>query len=352
MKLAADARISSLLLLAVLVRASPESGSVVGTVFDPGGYPLSRASVHLSASNPERNYSGQTDINGRFRIDAVPPGDYKATISLQGFRSSTQNVRVNSGDATDVGAQQLAVGECNTPGGPICDDLYVSQPRRGRNVDRATQDACPNSMALGMLKHRIAYQRTEEYDPLRGLSVIHLDVWMRGPLTGFYILEPMSGAVPTIRDTYLIDEKDGLQGGGSCPLDKSWRSCIEGFADTIATGVEARTCSTTIDLRRIPPWEPSPNDKQKRRIARELRHEIEDRWGEAERIVVRDFNLKDNQLTIYLRTKDGDQYHGCAFHALRTPHCDGWHLFGQAPISSIRKWIFARPYELSEKPVP
>lgn len=221
MKLAADARISSLLLLAVLVRASPESGSVVGTVFDPGGYPLSRASVHLSASNPERNYSGQTDINGRFRIDAVPPGDYKATISLQGFRSSTQNVRVNSGDATDVGAQQLAVGECNTPGGPICDDLYVSQPRRGRNVDRATQDACPNSMALGMLKHQIAYQRTEEYDPLRGLSVIHLDVWMRGPLTGFYILEPMSGAVPTIRDTYLIDEKDGLQGGGSCPLDKA-----------------------------------------------------------------------------------------------------------------------------------
>jgi len=197
-----------------------------------------------------------------------------------------------------------------------------------------------------MLKHQIAYQRTQESDPLRGLSVIHADVWTRGPITGFYIRERMHGAVPTIRDTYLFDDQDGLRGGGTCPIEKDWRGCIEGFADPNRTRDKVTTCATTIDLRQIAPWEPSPNDKQKRQIARELRHDIEDQWGEAEKIVVRDFNLKDNEITMYMKTADGDEYHGCSFHPARTPHCDAWHLFGQAPISSIRKWIFAQPYTI------
>jgi hypothetical protein len=205
--------------------------------------------------------------------------------------------------------------------------------------------ACPNSTALGMFKHQIAYQKTEGYDPLRGLSVIHADVWMRGSLTGFYIREKLKRALPTIRDSYLFDEEDGLQGGGSCSTEKNWRACIEEFAKPVSTG-DGVTCTTTIDIRKIPAWKPSPNDKQKRRIARELRREIEDQWGQADKIVIRDFNLKDNQMTIYMKTEDGDEYHGCGFRAMKTPHCEGWHLFGQAPISSIGKWIFARPYQL------
>jgi hypothetical protein len=68
--------------------------------------------------------------------------------------------------------------------------------------------------------------------------------------------------------------------------------------------------------------------------------------GRSGEIVVRDFNLKDNQLTIYMQNGDGEEFHGCGFRAMTTPHCEGWHLFGQAPISGIRKWIFAKPYEL------
>jgi hypothetical protein len=197
-----------------------------------------------------------------------------------------------------------------------------------------------------MFKQQIAFQRTEESDPLRGLSVIHADVWMRGASTGFYVRERLKGSIPTIRDTYLFDKEDGLRGGGSCPVERNWRACIEGFAKPAPADERVTTCAATIDIRQIAAWEPSPNDKQKRRIARELRHEIEDQWGKAARIVIRDFNLKDNQLTIYMKTEDGDEYRGCSFHPTRTPHCDGWHLFGQAPISSIRKWIFARPYEI------
>jgi len=47
-----------------------------------------------------------------------------------------------------------------------------------------------------------------------------------------------------------------------------------------------------------------------------------------------------------LKMPDGDYFQGCGFHAMREPHCEGWHLFGQVPVSSIRKWIFEKPYRL------
>lgn len=334
-----------LFLTAALVANAQTAAGLFGTVVDPGGFALPRAIVHLSTSNRERQYDGLTDTKGRFRFSEVLPGDYEISIQLQGFQARTFDVRVNSGTATDVGVQQLSFAPCNVPGGPICDDFYYASPKKTENSQTRGPGGCPDSARVKMLEHQIAYQRTEESDPMRGLSVIHADVWMRGRLTGFYIREPMYMAVPGIRDTYIFGE-DGLRGGGTCPIEKNWRVCIEGFADSGSAEANVTTCRLTIDLRHIPRWRPSPDSEQKRRIARELRREIEDQWGEAEKIVIRDFNLADNQLTVYVKTKDGEQYHGCGFRAMQTPHCEGWHLFGQAPISSIREWIFARPYKL------
>jgi hypothetical protein len=94
-----------------------------------------------------------------------------------------------------------------------------------------------------------------------------------------------------------------------------------------------------LDTRSIPRWEPSPNSQTKHQIGGELRREIEQKWQGVSEIVIRDFNLKDNQITMYLKMPDGDYYQGCAFRATREPHCERWHLFGMAPVSSIRKWI-------------
>jgi hypothetical protein len=86
-------------------------------------------------------------------------------------------------------------------------------------------------------------------------------------------------------------------------------------------------------------WKPSPNDQRKKRIADELRKQIEAHFqaSEAQAIVIRDFKLMDNQITIYVKMPDGDYFQGCGFYANREPHCEGRHLFGQAPVSSIRK---------------
>ena len=67
--------------------------------------------------------------------------------------------------------------------------------------------------------------------------------------------------------------------------------------------------------RALRSWKPSPNDQAKQRVADELRHEIEAKWPGAQEIVIRDFNLKDNQITTYLKMPDGDYYQGCGFHA-------------------------------------
>jgi hypothetical protein len=130
---------------------------------------------------------------------------------------------------------------------------------------------------------------------------------------------------------------------------KNWRAYVEESA-----GIEyannasniLRSCATTIDMRSIPAWQPSPDGPPKRRVADELRREIEAQWPRAQEIVIRDFNIQDPQITLYVKMPDGDYFQGCGFRATRVPLCEGWHLFGQAPVSSIRKRIFDRPYRL------
>jgi len=205
--------------------------------------------------------------------------------------------------------------------------------------------SCPDTVAVDLFERYIVYQRTEDLDPLKGLAVIHSDVWMRGPLSGFYIQEELNGFAPGIRMAYLF-AGDGLRSGGTCPIEKNWRECVEDFAGMEYANNVVRSCTTTIDMRAIPAWQPSPNGAQKRKVADALRREIEAQWPGAQEIVIRDFNLQDPQITLYVKMPDGDHFQGCSFHAAREPSCEGWHLFGQAPISSIRKRIFDRPYRL------
>ena len=145
--------------------------------------------------------------------------------------------------------------------------------------------------------------------------------------------------------TYLYEGGD-IVGGGTCPVERSWGECIEGFAGLRFANDVVTTCETAIDVRTIPAWRPSPDDQRKRQVAAELRQEVEAHWKGVQEIVIRDFNMEDSQITMFLKLPDGNYYQGCGFHAEVRPHCESWHLFRQAPLSKIRQWIFARPYPL------
>lgn len=208
-----------------------------------------------------------------------------------------------------------------------------------------TPERCPEPTAVDLFEHQIAFERTEEGGTLNGLSVIHANVWERGTTAAFDVREPLPEYATKVRMVYLFD-KDGLGDGGGCPAEQDWVECVEKFAGGGAAESVVRTCTTTIDIRAIPAWAPSPDDLVKRRLTDQLRSEIESKWRGVQEIVIRDFNLSDPQITMYLKMPDGESFHGCALHALREPHCDGWHLFGQTPLSSLRKWVFDRPYRL------
>src|SRR5579871_83228 len=130
-------------------------------------------------------------------------------------------------------------------------------------------ETCPDKTVLDLFKHQIAFEKTWESYDLRGLLLIHTDVWVRGPITGFYIREQLKQYTPWANVTYLFGA-DGPQGGGTCPVTKNWRTCIEEFAGAEHGGDPIKTCTTTINLRAIPAWRPAPNGQKKKQIAAEL----------------------------------------------------------------------------------
>jgi hypothetical protein len=170
-----------------------------------------------------------------------------------------------------------------------------------------TPERCPDPAALDLFKYEIAFERTEEAPTLKGLTVIHTDVWERGSVTAFDIRESPPDYPTPVRMAYLFAE-EGMSGGGSCPAEQNWAECVEKFAYGKGAGSTVRTCVATIDLRTIPAWKPSPNSPEKRRVSGELRTEIEARWRGVQQIVIRDFDLRDPEITMYLKMPGGDYF--------------------------------------------
>ncbi|HEY1759103.1 MAG TPA: hypothetical protein VGG72_27270 [Bryobacteraceae bacterium] len=212
---------------------------------------------------------------------------------------------------------------------------------------------CPDTPAWELFKYQIVFERAEQSGGnLRRLNLIHIDAWERGGTTGFYVREPLPEFSTDGRMVYLFD-KEAMTGGGTCPAAWTWTACVEEqarIAGAAPTASAERTCTATLNIRGLPAWKPSPDSPQKRQVADELRRDIEAEWGRAQEIVVRDFDLRDPDITMYLRfpgeAPGGGEFKGCAFHSGRPTVCDGWHLFGQSPLSSLRKWVFAKPYRL------
>jgi hypothetical protein len=170
-------------------------------------------------------------------------------------------------------------------------------------------------------------------------------VWQQGTDVALYITEPLNGYSPTIRLVYPFDA-DGILGYFGCPVDQDLKACVKASFAFAESDGQPQTCTTTVDLRNIPAWQPSPDSSAKRKIASELLSEIEDKWPGAQEIRVRDFNLKDSQITMVLKLPDMDYVQGCGFYAMKQPHCVGWHSFGMVPWSKIEKWVLERPYRL------
>ena len=131
--------------------AQTSTTSVQGTVTDPSGGAVANARVELTnvESRLERNVT--TGLQGEYRFQFVPPGDYKLTVSAPGFSRyeqtdlqllvstpATVNVQLKVGTAAEtvsVIAEAPALNMVDASLGNSFGEIQVTQlPLDGRNV--------------------------------------------------------------------------------------------------------------------------------------------------------------------------------------------------------------------------
>lgn len=85
------------------------SGAVIGTVTDQSGAVTPNAQVELVNVDTNAALTQTTDTSGGYRFPNVPPGNYRLTVKLAGFRASTLNLAVEV-NKTATANMKLEVG--------------------------------------------------------------------------------------------------------------------------------------------------------------------------------------------------------------------------------------------------
>src|SRR5712692_9542452 len=72
------------------------AGTVTGVVVDPNGAVVSNATVTIA--NPITGYkrATNTEADGSFHFNNVPPNNYQLTVSATGFSAETQSLDVRT----------------------------------------------------------------------------------------------------------------------------------------------------------------------------------------------------------------------------------------------------------------
>ena len=97
MKLHRLLRLAPLALLFASVASAQTIGTVIGTVTDQStGKPVVGALVIATSPTLQGEQSAVTDKTGAFRIQALPPGDYKLSAQFEGYKAyERSDIRVN-----------------------------------------------------------------------------------------------------------------------------------------------------------------------------------------------------------------------------------------------------------------
>src|SRR5215216_2507568 len=100
----------ALMLFAITAYAQSGGTTVRGTVKDPAGNVVSGASVTLI--DPEKNFTRtqQTNQDGQYVFNAIPPGTYKLEVTAPGFKTASASGLVALVDTPTVRDVQLEIG--------------------------------------------------------------------------------------------------------------------------------------------------------------------------------------------------------------------------------------------------
>jgi outer membrane receptor protein involved in Fe transport len=83
--------------LSVVSLRAQQTGELRGIVHDPQHRPVAAVTVTVERRPPTWSRVVQSDANGEFQIEAVPPGTYQVNVSASGFRSLQLQVQLGPG---------------------------------------------------------------------------------------------------------------------------------------------------------------------------------------------------------------------------------------------------------------
>ncbi len=143
--------------LFVILPASAQD-FLTGTVLDPNGAPLPRATVRLLEPGGHLAAETLTDVQGRFRFAGLAPGTYTLEVELTGFVRTTRSVR--SGEALEL---QLEVS-------PVRESVVVTATRTEAPTSQVGSSV---TVLSGELLHaRAAIIATDLLRTVPGLAIV------------------------------------------------------------------------------------------------------------------------------------------------------------------------------------
>src|SRR5215470_7227779 len=74
--------------------AQRAEGALVGTVMDSAGARVAGATVSVETRALKQGRKTSTNADGEFRLESLPPGDYRVTVSATGFAAAGLDVKV------------------------------------------------------------------------------------------------------------------------------------------------------------------------------------------------------------------------------------------------------------------
>ncbi len=146
----------SLLAITAAAHAQTVTGSVTGSVTDPGGAVIIDAPVQLINNITRQTHEFKTNSSGGFEFTGILPGSYSLKITEPGFKISEQNVTVSAQERVDVHAIKLTVGDVSTAIEVQAEAAHIetSSSDRAQNINLAQIGDTPvrGRDFLGVLK--------------------------------------------------------------------------------------------------------------------------------------------------------------------------------------------------------
>jgi hypothetical protein len=135
--------------------SSGSSGSIAGTVLDPTGAVVPKATVEIHNPVSHFDESTTTDNSGNFSFPNVPFNPYHLTVTATGFAQSAQDVEVRSVVPVNVRISLQIPGATTTVTVEGGEDLVENDPTFHTDVDKNLFDKMPLESASSSLSSEV-----------------------------------------------------------------------------------------------------------------------------------------------------------------------------------------------------